>query len=273
MPGRSFRGAEFEVTFAQTNVQLFNQLRLEGYAKQEIFLVWKAYEFGMRLFSGLFLPSGKPFIDHLVGTASILTWLHMPVEIVAAGLIHAAYLHGDFGTLRMGISEKKRKEIRKMVDEKVEEYVAKYDRLMWNPPRILIIRDTLDELDPVERNVLLIRLSNELEHHLDLGALYFAGDASRQAGHQRYIQRYGPIMTEMAERLGTRLLATEMQIVFNKTIAAKPPIEPCIRSNHSMAYLVSSRSYRDRFSTSSLRKLVHGYQLASKALVRLTTHR
>ena len=64
------------------------------------------------LFAGLFLPSGKTFIDHLVGAAGILLpYLHMPVELVAAGLIHAAYLHGDFGGATKGISEIKRKQL------------------------------------------------------------------------------------------------------------------------------------------------------------------
>ena len=261
------------MTYAQTNIQLFNQLRLEGYAKHEIFLVWKAYEFGMRLFSGLFLPSGKPFIDHLVGTASILAWLHMPVEIVTAGLIHAAYLYGDFGTVRAGISEEKRKKVRKAVGEEVENYVARYDLLLWNPPRIQIIRDTFDELDAVDRKVLLIRLSNELEHHLDLAALYFAGNESKQAGHQRYIQRDGPIMMEIAERLGARALAAEMQIAFNQIIMADLPIEPCIRSNHYGAYFVRSKSNRERLSKLFRRKLLCGYQVVCKTLKVLIAQR
>ena len=90
--------------YAQTNVQLFNQLRSQGYSQNDRERVREAYEFAMRLFTGLFLPSGKTFIDHLVGTASILTSLRMPVEVVVAGLIHAAYLrrfwsqqNGDVG--------------------------------------------------------------------------------------------------------------------------------------------------------------------------------
>ena len=64
--------------------------------EEERELVRRTYEFAMLLFTGLFLPSGKGFIDHLVGTASNLASLHTRIEIVAAGLIHAAYLHGDF---------------------------------------------------------------------------------------------------------------------------------------------------------------------------------
>jgi len=257
-------------SFAQTNVQLFNQLRSEGYAKPEICFVWKTYEFGMRLFSGLFLPSGKTFIDHLVGTASILAWLRMPVEIVAAGLIHAAYRHGEFGDGREGVSESKRKQVRIAVGNQSEEYVARYDRLVWKPARILILRDTLDQLNPIEREVLLIRLANELEHHLDLGALYAAQSPDAQAGHQRFIERHGPIMVKMAEDLGFLSLAAEMERVFSHAISARLPVGPYVRSNRRMAYLVASRSYRTRLWIAAYQKLLHGCRLASKGLRRLT---
>ena len=83
--------------YAQTNVQLFNQLRSEGYSKEERAFISNTYQFGMRIFTGLYLPSGKPFLDHLVGTASILAWLRAPLAIVAGGVVHATYRHGDVG--------------------------------------------------------------------------------------------------------------------------------------------------------------------------------
>ena len=58
--------------YAQTNIQLFNQLRRDGYSKTDLDLVRDAYELAMVLFSGRFQPSGKSFIAHVVGTASIL---------------------------------------------------------------------------------------------------------------------------------------------------------------------------------------------------------
>ena len=116
--------------YAQTNVQLFNQLRSEGYSKKDLSFISDTYEFGMRIFAGFYLPSGKPFLDHLVGTASILAWLRAPVEVVAAGLMHAAYLHGDFGSARRGVTEAKREQLRRVVGNEVEEYIARYDRLL-----------------------------------------------------------------------------------------------------------------------------------------------
>ena len=257
------------MTYAQTNIQLFNQLEREGYSKSDRERVHETYEFAMRLFTGLFLPSGKTFIDHLVGTASILTGLHMPVEIVAAGLIHAAYLHGDFGSVRMGISENKRKEVRKVVGEEVEDYVARYDRLLWSPPRILIIRDTLDELDPVARKVLLMRLANELEHQLDFGGMYYAESEKQQERHQRYMNSYGPMLMTMAERLGFSSLAAEMAQVFKDIISIRVPVEPWIRSKHQVAYLVVPKSYHERFSVRSWRTLSGAFQLGLTGLRRV----
>lgn len=149
--------------YAQTNVQLFNQLRVEGYSKKERERVREAYEFAMRLFAGLFLPSGKTFTDHLVGTASILASLHVSADLVIAGLIHAAYLHGNFGGIRKGISVTTRKQVRHAVGEKVEEYVVRCERMPLNWETIAVLRDTLDELGPVDRDVLLMRSIGNLE--------------------------------------------------------------------------------------------------------------
>jgi (p)ppGpp synthase/HD superfamily hydrolase len=252
-------------SYAQTNAQLFNQLRSEGYSKEERERVRQAYEFGMRLFTGLFLPSGKPFIDHLVGTASILASLHVSVEIVTAGLIHAAYLHGDFGGIRQGISEAKRKQVKDVVGEEVEEYVVRYDRTLLNWETIAVLRDTLAELGSVDRDVLLMRLVNELEHNLDLGGLYYARCEKEQKGLQRHMERYGPIMVHMAEKLGFPSLSVEMEATFKSITSAELPLEPCVRTNEQVAYLVVARSYRVRFWIIWSRK---GHRLFSTILDR-----
>ncbi len=84
-------------SYAQTNIQLFNQLRQDGYSDADLILVRNAYELAMVLFTGRFQPSGKSFIAHVVGTASILAWLRLPAPVVAAGLLHNVYENGDFG--------------------------------------------------------------------------------------------------------------------------------------------------------------------------------
>lgn len=143
-------------TYAQTNVQLLNQLRSDGYSEKERAFILAAYEFGIYIFLGLYLASGKPFIDHLVGTASILASLYAPVEVVAAGLLHAAYLHGDFGSVRKGASKAKREQVRRVVGEQVQEYIIRYDRLPLGLQKSAALHDRFNKLDTHDRTVLLM---------------------------------------------------------------------------------------------------------------------
>ena len=248
-------------SYAQTNVQLFNQLRAEGYSKQDIQRVAQAYEFAMRLFTGLFLPSGKMFIDHLVGTASILASLHVPVELVIAGLIHAAYLHGNFGGLRKGISETTRNQVKLAVGEEVEKYVVRYELLPWEP-ETLVLRETIDKLSPVDRNVLLMRLANDFEHNLDSGSLY-------RDNWPEYIQRAGPAMVSMAEKLGFPSLSAEMASVFGDMVLTEVPLEARIRTSEPAAYLVVPKSYHQRFWVVYLPKAQRFCSVILNALRRL----
>ena len=248
--------------YAQTNVQLFNQLRCEGYSEEERELVRQTYEFAMLLFTGLFLPSGKGFIDHLVGTASILASLHTRIEIVAAGLIHAAYLHGDFGGARKGVSDAKRKKVRDAVGENVEDYVHRYDRLLWGTREaIQTVDDHLADLGPIDCQVLLMRLANELEHELDLGNLYCNKSETEQERHQRYMKCYGPKLVSMAERLGALPLATEIATASKNVASTRLPVVPCIRTKHRGAYVATPTSYRQRLWVTLWTKARDSFQI------------
>ena len=90
--------------YAQTNLQLYRQLAERGYPTSEIASVARAYELGLRLFPGTYRGSGKPFLAHLVGTASILSTLQARMPVIAAGLLHSVYTHGEFGNGWRGIS-------------------------------------------------------------------------------------------------------------------------------------------------------------------------
>jgi (p)ppGpp synthase/HD superfamily hydrolase len=226
--------------YAQTNIQLFNQLRREGYSNEEILLVRNAHELAIHLFTGLYRPSGDTFISHLVGTASILASQHTPINIVTGGLLHAAYIHGDFGIIGlMLMSEKKRRKIREVVGDVVEDHIARYTRLKWSSRAILDISDRLDNLAPIDRDVLSIRLANELEDSLNCGVLYCSNAHRRR----EYIERWGPDMAEMADRLGFPVLASELSRVFKEVTSTEIPKGLHIGNGRNHAYLIAPRSY------------------------------
>ena len=240
--------------YAQTNVQLFDQLQRNGYTHLELSCVLNAYKLAMRLFTGIYRPSGETFITHQVGTASILSSLHVPAEVVAAGLTHAAYTHGDFGGCIKGISAAKREHVRRAVGKEVEAYIARYTALTWKPQSILTIRDSVSELDLVDRHVVVMRLADVLEKYQDREILYH-GDLKRIG---QYLDRYGPIMVEIASQLSCATLAAELEKAFRQAVSTTSTIPAELRcaTGQRHSFLIAPQSYRERLRIVLYREVV-----------------
>jgi hypothetical protein len=103
----------------------------------------------------------------------------------------------------------------------VEDLIARYTMFDWNKDTIPSITPRVDTLTPVERDVLTIRLANELEDHLDYGVLYCGNGESRRD----YIRSPLNQSVDMARKLGLDSLAAELERAFAETLNADlPPI-------------------------------------------------
>lgn len=76
---------------AQTNLELYAQAIDHGYSKTQRRRLGDAYVFAFRQVFPLARGSGKPFIAHLVGTASLVLESGCPEDWVLGGLFHALY--------------------------------------------------------------------------------------------------------------------------------------------------------------------------------------
>jgi len=226
--------------YAQTNIQLYRQLEAEGYSVADVETVGRAHELAQRLFPGIYRGSGRPFLAHLVGTASVLVSLRARVPVVVTGLLHAVYTHGEFGNGWRGIKEAKRAKVRQEVGEEVEDLIARYTRLTWRPSTLPAIRAGFDAMGPLERDVLLVRLANELEDHLDLGILYSADHKWRRA----FMETDLPACVEMAERLGAPALAKRLAETFAEVSNAH--VSPALRGSHGESFRIPLASHRPR---------------------------
>jgi (p)ppGpp synthase/HD superfamily hydrolase len=254
-------------TYSQTNIQLYNQLLLEEYSKEDIKFIFQAYQFAQQIFPISFRPSGNTFISHLVETASILCSLHEPIKLITAGLLHAAYVHGDFGTIKIKpIPNTWRKQVRDIVGNEVEEYIFKYTTLKWNSQTIPIILDHLNTYSIIDRNVILIRLANELEDNLYLAPLYCVDESKRR----QYIEHCGPIMIKMADILGYPALASEMKKVFGEIVSTKIPDELRNVNGSRRAYPVVPKSYRKRLLPMIYQLIITGSHFINKSITHLT---
>lgn len=231
-------------SYAQTNLQLYNQLRAEGFSEEDRTRIRDGYALTMRLFSGLYRPSGKPFINHLIGTASILARHGASGELIAAGLLHGAYSRGDFGSLSTGVSTSKRETVRQVIGARAEKYVYRYTRLPWSKSEIQKLRDRVASLEPLQRDLLRMRLANELEDHLNLGLVH-ASESDRRLAYFRWLV---PILEDIAEVLGHPELAAELRHVHdeNEREAQCTLSLPTIRTNE--AEWIAPPSYRKRLT-------------------------
>jgi (p)ppGpp synthase/HD superfamily hydrolase len=248
--------------YAQTNLELLNQLCRSGYAEADLVRVRRAYEVALGLLTACFRPSGKTFLAHLVRTASILADLGTPPRVVVAGLLHAAYSHGEFGTSAFGISRQKRERLRAVVGNDAEDLIARYTNLPFGSEHLAALLHGLNGLGREEREVLAIRLANELEEHLDLGVLYCPNAEERRA----WADRNGRLCVELAERLGLPVLASALAAAFEEVrTAVVPPalligegfLEPAARLRllaDNSSFLLPPASYSMRPGTAVLRR-------------------
>ncbi|MGH9154292.1 MAG: DUF6817 domain-containing protein [Acidimicrobiales bacterium] len=203
---------------AQTNLQLFNQLRQAGYAEADLARVAAAYGLTMTLFTGQFRPSGKTFLAHLVGTASILATCDEPPEVVTAGLLHAAYASGEWGDGGPRVSWKRRSRVQDAVGTQVEDLVHRYTRLTWNARTIPGLGSRVESLDETERRIVVMRLANMLEDYLD-GAMSYC----RKSSDEKQAPSHQALAVDMAARLGLALLATSLSEAFQHAVDDAPP--------------------------------------------------
>jgi HD domain len=228
---------------AQTNIQLYNQLRGRGLPAEELVLVHRAYELLTTLYAGYYQGDGKPFVAHGVGVASILADLDQPAEIVAMGLLHGVYENADFGDGGDGgVTPFRRRLLREAVGGEVEELVLRFTELRLGPDTIDRDIRSLADLDETGRRLQLVAVVDHLEKYVDLGVLYF-GDDEEIVNWTRLIGRE---LIEVADELGEPRLAEMVRAAFAEAADEAENVPAQLRASDGRRHLklVVPRSLR-----------------------------
>jgi hypothetical protein len=142
---------------AQTNLQLYRQLIQAKWDETALLMIRGGYELAIQLFADAYRSSRRPFVAHLVGTASVLaSWQERPV-MVAAGVLHAAYLYGYFGDGQKGITAARRQVVTQAVGEEAEQLIRDYTLTREDELERFCAMTTLT---PIERDVATLQLAN-----------------------------------------------------------------------------------------------------------------
>jgi len=221
---------------AQTNLQLYAQLRAAGWPAEEVEAVGRGYALAADLLSGWYRASGKPFVDHFVGTASVTAAAGCSPVVVRAALLHNAY----GSVLRLGgrsrVTRRRRREVREAIGPEAEALVFAYHWMPWDDAALADLLGRVEDLDERTRDVLAIRVANEVDDRADLGLLH---------SHQEP-QAAGPIV-ELAERLGEPALAEALRRVVADEEGAGA-VEPALRQPERVAVFHAPRSHRRRLA-------------------------
>ena len=93
LQGAHCHAAMERTALQQTPAGLILLAQQRGYAPQDIHALGNALQLAMRLTNGGYRACGRPFINHLVGTASVLVHYGCELRTVLTGLLHASYTH------------------------------------------------------------------------------------------------------------------------------------------------------------------------------------
>lgn len=198
------------MNYALTYPQLINQAIDAGCDEADLGELRSAYRFTERMVDGLYRAQGVPFSCHLVRTASIVLDAQQPVAVVQAAMLHAAYRLRAFRfSRRRGCRPSHRRAVRQAVGEEAEAILWAYENLPWYSDAALDEHlASVDSADERTRQVLLIRLADELDDSLDL-ALAFQGDQMVCAR----VEAYGSRCAALAQKLGQPQIAEAFRAV------------------------------------------------------------
>jgi len=158
----------------QSLAGLYDLAAARAYRQDEWNTVEQAYQLAMVLLNGAYRPCGRPFINHLAGTASVLMHYDFKAFVVAAGLLHATYSHC---ALLPGGPQASADEISRLlggrggsVERRVRAYTLRAER--WR--RLLASPSWPSDLTVDDGELLAITAANDIDMHLS-GEFRFSG--------------------------------------------------------------------------------------------------
>lgn len=151
----------------QSIVGLQEHAAARGWRAEDLRRLWAAHDLAAELFTGRFRGSGRPFVDHLAGTAALALHYGGNVDEVLAAFLHAAYAQGSFDAWRDGPTTTNRATVRTVLGVLAESLVARYEQIDWMGIAGSGDLNAVAALTPGDQRVLFLHIVNEMEDSLD----------------------------------------------------------------------------------------------------------
>jgi hypothetical protein len=106
-----------------------------------------------------------------VGTCSALLQWNQPIDLAIAGLLHSAYLYGNFQDGDRGATVRRRTWLQSQIGDQAEMSIFAYTELRKTPLDINNSR-CASSCDPVMQAIDILKLADLLDELSDCGAMY-----------------------------------------------------------------------------------------------------
>ena len=218
----------------QTRSDLLDLAQERGYRARDLALLADAYHLAHVLTAGGYRPCGRPFVNHLVGTASVLVRYDFSVETVVAGLMHAAYTHShphpagpDAAVTALAV----------MLGGKgspVERAVRAYAQCESKFGAAVVEEtDSVLHLPVLEAQILAIAAANQIDMSLSGETRYSDRGDAIAPGIVRKIAR-------VCEVLGVSGLAATLAQAQQGEVEARPELKTDVRDSYRIAWTEQS---------------------------------
>ena len=213
----------------QTRSDLLDAAQGLGYSTNELRTLSDACARAQMVMNAGYRPCGRPFLNHLIGTASVLLRYRFRIQVVAAGLLHAMYTHcppiGAGPQAMIGQVEAMLGGRDSPIERLVHDYTLRESTTGMEGPA------AIGEWTTHDAEILMIVAANEIDMHLS-GEIRYSG---RSDG-------LSPATLDAIEAVARRLGAPGIASTLRRAIAAPAPVAAEMQTRVTASYRIGGRT-------------------------------
>jgi GT2 family glycosyltransferase len=214
----------------QTRSALLDLAQARGYPDGDCVRIAQVCDLAAVLMNGSYRPCGRPFVAHLIGTAGVLVRYGFRLEVVLAGLLHAAYTHCP----RLPPGPKS--SIEAVCDalggrgSPLERRVRAYSRRGEDLRSLASFAGRLDALRVDDAEIVAMAAANDVD--MELGGEY------RYTGRKRLDEGAMALIRQVAAALGVEGLAATLEAARATAVAPQ-----ALRAQMQISYRIEGLRY------------------------------
>lgn len=213
----------------QTRSDLLDLAHGLGYSAPDLHALADACARAQMVVNAGYRPCGRPFLNHLIGTAGVLVRYRFRTQVVVAGLLHAMYTHCP--PIGAG-PEAAIAQVEALLgghDSPIERLV--HDYTLRESTKTELVGKDIGTLTTHDAEVLMIVAANEIDMYLS-GEVRYSGRADTLAS----------ATLDAIDAVAVRLRVPGLALSLRRAIATTAPVAPELQTRTFASYRIGGRT-------------------------------